>query len=286
MGSDKTARALGWFSIGLGLAEAVATRRLGRTLGLESYGGLIRAFGAREIATGVGILATNDPTPGIWARVGGDALDLATLGVALRRTTGKRGRVVAALGTVAAITAVDLACARQLSKKGGEGDAPAAAQERSLSIGRSADDLYRLWREPGTLSTIMASIGEVIALDHERSRWTITGPLRRTMTWETEIVEERPGEMLRWRSVAGAQVGSEGLVRFRPAPGDWGTEVTLRLQIEPPRGPVGAIALRVARGGARLLLGQALHRFKSLAETGEVPTITGQPAARNDGRDR
>ena len=36
----------------------------------------------------------------------------------------------------------------------------------------------------------------------------------------------------------------------------------------------------------KLLATKAVHRFKSLAETGEVPTLARQPAARNDGRDR
>jgi uncharacterized membrane protein len=252
---------------------------------LERYSGLIRTFGGREIATGIGILAMPDPTPGIWARVGGDALDLATLGMALVSAKGKRGPLGTALGTVAAITAVDLLCARQLSAQRRAAATPATVEERSLSIGRSADELYRLWREPATFATIMGSVAEVNALNYGRSRWTISGPRGRTLTWETQIVEEQPGELLRWRSAPKGKVVSEGLVRFRPAPGDWGTEVSLQLQITPQGGILSRAVPQALGGGSRLLLGQVLRRFKSLAETGEVPTISSQPAARNDGRD-
>ena len=49
------ARGLGWFSIGLGLAEVLAPRVLTRGLGMENEQ-LVRAYGLREIATGIGIL--------------------------------------------------------------------------------------------------------------------------------------------------------------------------------------------------------------------------------------
>ena len=56
------ARGLGWFSIGLGLAELLAPAQGRRFLGMEEHTGLIRAYGAREIATGIGIL-TQDADP-------------------------------------------------------------------------------------------------------------------------------------------------------------------------------------------------------------------------------
>ena len=53
MNEMRVARGLGWFSIGLGLAEIVAGREIGRTLGMEHRDWLIRAYGVREIASGV-----------------------------------------------------------------------------------------------------------------------------------------------------------------------------------------------------------------------------------------
>ena len=79
-GSDastlRLAEGLGWFSIGLGMVELLAARPLGRALGMEDRSELLRAYGAREIVTGVGILTQPDPTPWIWGRLGGDVLDL------------------------------------------------------------------------------------------------------------------------------------------------------------------------------------------------------------------
>jgi hypothetical protein len=116
MDERKLARGLGWFSIGLGLTEVTEARCLGRFFGMESSTGLLRLFGLREIATGVAILAASDPTPWVWGRVGGDALDLAALGSAMGPRNPKRGRVAVAIGAIAGITALDAFCAGRLSQ--------------------------------------------------------------------------------------------------------------------------------------------------------------------------
>jgi hypothetical protein len=105
------AQGLGWFSIGLGLTEILAPRRLARSLGMEQQAGLICAYGVREIVKGIGILTQRDPTPWIWGRVAGDALDLATLASGLRHDNPRRENVTTALAAVAGVTALDLLCA-------------------------------------------------------------------------------------------------------------------------------------------------------------------------------
>ena len=77
------ARALGWFSIGLGLAELAMPRRLARIAGAPNLPTMTRVFGLREIGTGIGILTSKDPSPWLWGRVAGDALDVATVGAGL-----------------------------------------------------------------------------------------------------------------------------------------------------------------------------------------------------------
>src|SRR5215211_8122595 len=109
--TDALARGLVWFSIGLGLAEVIAPRALARALGMEGTETVIRAYGMREIATGVGILASEDPTPWIWGRVAGDALDLATLATGLEGDNPERGNVLAATATVIGATVIDVVCA-------------------------------------------------------------------------------------------------------------------------------------------------------------------------------
>ena len=115
--TDTLARGLGVFSIALGLAELLATRSLTRALGMEGHETLVRAYGVREIATGIGILSSHDPTPWIWGRVAGDALDIATVATGLEGSNPKKGNVGIALAALAGVTAVDAICAKTLSSE-------------------------------------------------------------------------------------------------------------------------------------------------------------------------
>jgi hypothetical protein len=113
--SRSAACALGWFSIGLGLAELLMPRTLGRVTGMQGREGLMRACGLREIATGIGILNSDDPAPWIWGRVAGDALDIAALGRGLVAGD-RKGSVAVALGAVAGVTLADVATGQILNE--------------------------------------------------------------------------------------------------------------------------------------------------------------------------
>ena len=108
------ARGLGWFSVGLGVAELLAPRALSRATGLRRSGSLLAGYGVREIATGVGILMSDDPTPWIWGRIGGDVLDIGTLGAGLANPRTDKSRVLAGLLAVASVTVLDVICVRAL----------------------------------------------------------------------------------------------------------------------------------------------------------------------------
>ncbi|HEX2148167.1 MAG TPA: hypothetical protein VHG11_11040 [Pseudorhizobium sp.] len=117
--TDRLARNLGWFSIGLGVAELVAARSISRALGMPNSENLIRAFGAREIASGMLTLSL-DKQAGLYSRVAGDALDLAVLSTALTDDNPKRGNAAIALAMVAGVTLLDVAAAlgtRQQSRR-------------------------------------------------------------------------------------------------------------------------------------------------------------------------
>jgi hypothetical protein len=113
---DRLARGLGWFSIGLGLAEMIAPRRFTTFLGMRGREPLVRAFGAREIASGVLSLSI-DKQAGLWSRVVGDTVDLLALHRAYRPGNWKRDNVFVAMALVSGITALDLLAARATQTK-------------------------------------------------------------------------------------------------------------------------------------------------------------------------
>jgi hypothetical protein len=108
------ARRLGWLSIGLGLFEVAAPHRVARMIGVRDAEPVIAAYGLRELAAGIAALSLRNPAPAIWARAGGDALDIGSLAVAAPASR-RRLSLGFVLAAVSLITAVDLICARTLS---------------------------------------------------------------------------------------------------------------------------------------------------------------------------
>jgi hypothetical protein len=78
-------RALGLASIVAGVVAVASPDRAARFLGVRLDQQAMSAFGAREIASGAGLLSPVKPGPWFWLRAGGDLLDLATLGRAIGR---------------------------------------------------------------------------------------------------------------------------------------------------------------------------------------------------------
>src|SRR4051812_17436759 len=114
--SDRMARNLGWFSLGLGALEILAPQRITRALGMEGQESLVRAYGFREVAAGMLSLSI-EKKAGFWSRVAGDGLDIATLVAGLRDDNPKKGNVALALVMVGGITLLDIATAMELSAR-------------------------------------------------------------------------------------------------------------------------------------------------------------------------
>lgn len=115
MNDVQVARALGVFSVGLGLAELAAPGWLGRKTGVQIGPNLGRLVGAREIASGVGVLAAPNPGPALWSRVFGDVVDLSLLAREWRHSP-KPKRVLLALGAMGVVTMLDFVFARRLQR--------------------------------------------------------------------------------------------------------------------------------------------------------------------------
>jgi uncharacterized membrane protein len=156
--------------------------------------------------------------------------------------------------------------------------------ERSLTIERTPEELYRRWRDPQNFQKIIGHFAEVETLDDGRARWSAPAPLGE---WHMRQVEDRPNEAMRWEAEEKSAPLQESSVRFRPARGKQGTIVTIQMRLNPPGGLLGRAAAKVMHN---LIPGEiaskTLHYFKSLVLTGEIPTTERQPAARPEAHRR
>ena len=147
---------------------------------------------------------------------------------------------------------------------------------RAVTIRKSADELYGFWRNLTNLTQIIKHPVRITTSSEEDSHWVVSAP-GGNVQWDAIIINDEPGKLIAWRSKEGGDVDNAGSVRFEPAPGDEGTEVTVALEYDPPGGKLGAAVAKLTRDSAGSQVYDALRRFKALSEAGEIPTTEGQP---------
>jgi uncharacterized membrane protein len=264
---------LGWFSVGLGLAEVLAPGKLAEIIGVrdsERTRSLLRFYGMRELAAGAGILSQPEQAAWLWSRVGGDLLDLGTLGTALRSGAHDHGRLGAATAAVLGVTALDVICAQELSKRQSDGAGTTHHITQSVLVNRSPEEVYEFWRNFENLPQFMTQLESVRVTGDRRSHWKAKGPMGVSVDWDAETTDDQPGSRIAWTSTENADVYNSGVVRFERAPGSRGTKVTVDLDYAPPGGTVGATFAKMLGKEPGQQVHQDLRIFKQIMEVGEI----------------
>jgi uncharacterized membrane protein len=272
-GNRKLNIALACLSVGLGVAALLRPRQIAKLMGLRSPDQVtyaaIRSVGIREIACGMGMLC--QPRWHGWPRVRlvGDAIDLALLASALplHRVQYQKPYSCAA-ATIAAVSALDAVATYAVEKQSASASRHGqdlAHVRAAITVNRSPDEAYELWRNFEKFPRFMANVESVRAVDERLSHWRATTGAE----WDAEMVADRSGELIEWRSLEGAEVKS-GRVTFRAAPGGRGTEISLELSYEPPVGAMGGVMGKLLGKDPGHDVRGDLRRMKSLLECGEV----------------
>lgn len=283
------ADALGWFSLGLGVAQIAAPDRLNRQIGVFEDGrnrSLMRGMGAREIAHGIGILRGSKRVA-LGSRVVGDAMDLTLLGGALGANRNKRSRrrkTEIALASVAGVTLLDLiASARTARSSAPPSEERIMRDKASVTVKRPIDEVYLYWHDIGNFPHFMKHLQSA----------SIPGPRRfrrksqelGEVEFEIEITDEAVNEFIEWRSTPDSAAEHTGSVRFGPAPGGRGTEVKVEIDYG-PKGIDSTVSTVAKIVGEKIhhQLRDDLRRFKQVLETGEVVRSEGSPEGFSTGQ--
>lgn len=278
MDAKQLANGLGWFSIGLGVAELLAPRAIARMAGTKDHRALIRGYGLREIASGISILERPQNAGMVWSRVVGDAVDLVSLGTSLRSRRTDRTKAIGTMAAVAGVTVLDVLCAQQLSRIG----KPELQIASTVIVDRPVQECYQYWRQLDHLPQFMDYIQSVRITGDKRSHWTAMLPGEKKMEWDAETTEDRPNERISWQSLPGSDVHHSGTVHFEAAPEGRGTMVRVNFDYSHPAKSAAVFAKLIGKHPEQVLY-KDLRRFKQLMETGEVITTEGQSAGRNEG---
>jgi uncharacterized membrane protein len=141
---------------------------------------------------------------------------------------------------------------------------------QTIVVNREPADVYQFWLRFEQFPRFMKHLEQVSVRKDGRSHWKARGPGGVIYEWDAETIENRPNELITWRSLPGGDVQNEGSVRFEQAPGGRGTLVRVNLRYAPPAGAVGAaVATLLGREPGQEVMAD-LRRFKQVIETGEV----------------
>ena len=140
-----------------------------------------------------------------------------------------------------------------------------------VTIAKPARELYDFWRDFGNLVQVMENVDAITVDGPDRSTWSVKGPGGRTISWESIVTEDRPGETIAWQSVEGSQVRNSGRVEFHEVPGR-GSVVRAVIAYDPPGGTIAQLVAKLFQREPAIQARRDLRRFKQFMETGEIST--------------
>ena len=148
---------------------------------------------------------------------------------------------------------------------------------RTVTINKPVEEVFAFWRDFENLPRFMRHLESVTCDGSRRSHWVARAPAGRRVAWDAEIVDERPNELLAWRSLEDADIRNAGTVAFERCPGNRATTIRISLTYAPPGGKVAAVIAKLFGEEPSQQVQDDLRRLKQLMEAGEVPTTDGQP---------
>ncbi|WP_338022992.1 SRPBCC family protein [Argonema galeatum] len=152
--------------------------------------------------------------------------------------------------------------------------------EKTVTIAKSPEELYRFWHNFENLPNFMKHLKSVKVIDEKRSHWIANAPMGNSVEWDAEIINDRENKLIAWASVEGADIDNSGFVRFQPAPAGRGTEVKVVIEYNPPGGVVGSAIAKLFGEEPEQQVGDDLRRFKQIMEASEIATTEGQSSGR------
>ena len=150
---------------------------------------------------------------------------------------------------------------------------------RSLTINRSPEELYTFWHDVEQAPAYIPTVDTVKKTGARTSQWRAISPFppHKTVQWNSELLEDKPGELIAWHAHGKSTIGNAGKVTFTPATGGRGTTVTLELDFFEPKEFLNLTQNKLTGKLAEYTTLEMLRHFKDLMEAGEIPTVKGQP---------
>lgn len=134
-----------------------------------------------------------------------------------------------------------------------------------MVVNKPREEVYTFWRNLENLPLFMEHLESVESLNDSISVWESNLPGHvGTIRWKSEIVKERPFELLGWQSLPGSSLENAGKVEFRDVPG--GTELHVVISYHAPGGIAGESAARLLNPMFEDMVEEDVRNFKWFIE--------------------
>jgi len=204
--------------------------------------------------------------------VSGAAISILGGGLALRGTTGH----------CQVYDALDVDTNNQKSEKAAFSKGFLAGKihvKSSVTINKSAAELYAFWRNFENLPQFMNHLESVKNTGEKTSHWQAKAPLGYSVEWDAELTSDVENAKIGWKSAEISEIKNSGTVEFLPTT-NRGTVVRVVLTYEPPAGKIGSLFAKLFGEEPSQQVAEDLRRFKRLMETGLIMKVEGQPSGR------
>jgi len=264
---------VGLFSIGLGLVQIVAPRKVCKLTGSTVTPGVMRGLGVREIASGLAV--AGNPMLGLWSRLAGDVVDYTLLQRNGKGDTEESRAKIASFVVIGA-GVVDAVCALKESRDALQGQ----RYQKSVIINKPIEEVFKFVRDFRNYPALIPELVAVEKVDEEKYRWTLRGMKRVEVEFEFKITEEKTNELISWQSEKKAGFLYSGSAHFQPEGRGRGTRLTIRAWYRTPAGRATGWLATVMGYAPEQIDADGLLRIKQKLEAGEIATTAGQPSGR------
>jgi len=156
--------------------------------------------------------------------------------------------------------------------------------KHSTVINRTPAEIYEFLKVPGNHQRTGDYVESVTLTPEGNWHWVMKGPFGATIRFDSHLINDKPGELIAWKTLPGADLPNAGSIRLAPAWDGRGTEVTQEMNYEPPAGIVGATIAKLFPQDPEKIVRENLRHLKQILEAGEIPTTHGQPVGHSQGR--
>ena len=138
-----------------------------------------------------------------------------------------------------------------------------------IEVNVPAAQAYGWWRGLTNLPQIMPDVEKIEPVEGgtQLTRWTVHGPLGKSVHWDAKIVEDITNEKIAWATVdsSALEVKNAGAVRFDDRGGT--TNIEVSLEYDPPGGKAGELVAELVKDPDKQVQ-RAVDGFRQVVESG------------------